>query len=141
MFIGVRCPRCARSAASAATRRSQRSLTLLRSRVHEERTLALLLLVDAFKPGDEPTRRAIYDLVPREHRVHQQLGPRRLSAAADRRRLPARPQPVPADAPRAITSLWERRIAIVATFHFIRHGELDDTFRIADLLLHDDRTT
>jgi 3-methyladenine DNA glycosylase AlkD len=35
------------------------------------------------------------------------------------------------------SSRWERRIAIVATFHFIRLGELDETFRIADLLLHD----
>ena len=35
------------------------------------------------------------------------------------------------------TSLWERRIAIIATHHFIRRGELDDTFRIADLLLDD----
>jgi 3-methyladenine DNA glycosylase AlkD len=35
------------------------------------------------------------------------------------------------------TSLWERRTAIVATSYFIRHGELDDTFRIAELLLHD----
>jgi hypothetical protein len=31
----------------------------------------------------------------------------------------------------------ERRTAIVATYHFIRHGELDDTFAIADLLAHD----
>lgn len=37
------------------------------------------------------------------------------------------------------TSLWERRTAIVATSYFIRHGELDDTFRIAKLLLHDDQ--
>jgi hypothetical protein len=31
----------------------------------------------------------------------------------------------------------ERRTAIVATYHFIRHGDLDDTFAIADLLAHD----
>jgi 3-methyladenine DNA glycosylase AlkD len=35
-------------------------------------------------------------------------------------------------------SLWERRTAIVAAAWFIRRGELDDTFRIAELLLHDD---
>ncbi len=35
------------------------------------------------------------------------------------------------------SSLWERRIAIVATHHFIRRGELSETFRIADLLLRD----
>jgi len=34
-------------------------------------------------------------------------------------------------------SVWERRTAIVATWHFIRHGELDDTFAIAELLVDD----
>ena len=32
---------------------------------------------------------------------------------------------------------WERRTAIVATYYFIRKGDLDDTFAIADLLAHD----
>jgi 3-methyladenine DNA glycosylase AlkD len=34
-------------------------------------------------------------------------------------------------------SLWERRIAIVATLGLIRQGEIDDTFRIAAALLGD----
>lgn len=34
-------------------------------------------------------------------------------------------------------SLWERRIAIVATQHFIRHGDFDDTLRISRMLLCD----
>ena len=33
-------------------------------------------------------------------------------------------------------TLWEQRIGIVSTMTFIRHGELDDTFAIADILLH-----
>jgi 3-methyladenine DNA glycosylase AlkD len=33
---------------------------------------------------------------------------------------------------------WERRTAIVATFYFIRKDDLDDTFRIAEILLDDD---
>ena len=33
-------------------------------------------------------------------------------------------------------TLWEQRIGIVSTLQFIRHGRLDDTFAIADLLLH-----
>ena len=35
-------------------------------------------------------------------------------------------------------SPWQRRTAIVATGYFIRQGEVDDTFRIAELLAADD---
>jgi 3-methyladenine DNA glycosylase AlkD len=34
-------------------------------------------------------------------------------------------------------SLWERRIAIVATMHFIRQGDFADTLRLAELLMED----
>ena len=33
--------------------------------------------------------------------------------------------------------LWERRIAIVSTWEFIRHGDLDDTFRLSKVLKND----
>ena len=33
-------------------------------------------------------------------------------------------------------TLWEQRIGMVSTMTFIRYGQLDDTFAIADILLH-----
>ena len=33
-------------------------------------------------------------------------------------------------------TLWEQRIGMVSTMTFIRHGQLEDTFAIADILLH-----
>ena len=33
-------------------------------------------------------------------------------------------------------TIWEQRIGIVSTMTFIRHGQIDDTFAIADILLH-----
>ena len=33
-------------------------------------------------------------------------------------------------------TIWEQRIGIVSTMTFIRHGQVDDTFAIADILLH-----
>jgi hypothetical protein len=48
------------------------------------------------------------------------------------------------DKPRAILldlarspNPWERRTAIVSTYYFVRAGEIDDTFRIAELLVND----
>lgn len=40
------------------------------------------------------------------------------------------------DLARSGKTLWEQRIGIVSTMTFIRHGQLDDTFAIADILLH-----
>ena len=65
-------------------------------------------------------------------------GPCGFVGAADRRRLVGRPQPHPAPEAGALAGCCrERRIAIVATYHFIRQGELADTFAIADMLLAD----
>lgn len=33
-------------------------------------------------------------------------------------------------------TLWEQRIGIVSTMTFVRHGQLNDTFAISDILLH-----
>ena len=137
VFIGVRVPALRRicreaGAASPATIRS-----LLRSRIHEERLLALLLLVQAFAREDESGRRAVYQLYLAHTRHINNWDLVDLSAApivggwlADRSRAPllrlARSR-----------SLWERRIAIVATYHFIKGGELEETFKVAGTLLHD----
>jgi 3-methyladenine DNA glycosylase AlkD len=110
---------------------------LLRSPIHEERALALLLLVQAFGRADEAGRRTIYETYLAHTRDINNWDLVDLSAGAivggwleGRSRAPLS---------RLARSawLWERRIAIVATFHFIRRGELDETFRIADLLLQD----
>ena len=34
------------------------------------------------------------------------------------------------------STIWEQRIGIVSTMTFVRHGQLSDTFAIADILLH-----
>ena len=34
-------------------------------------------------------------------------------------------------------NLWERRIAILATFHYVKRGEFDETLRVATLLRDD----
>ena len=50
--------------------------------------------------------------------------------------LPQQDRSLLYDLARSGRTIWEQRIGIVSTMTFIRHGELDDTFAIADILLH-----
>ena len=113
-------------------------LDLLASPVHEERLLALLLLVEAFKRGTDSTRRDLYRLYLANTRFINNWDLVDSSAAqvvgawlSTRSRAPLRRL---AGSP----SLWERRIAIIATLFFIRQGDVEETFQIADLLAADD---
>ena len=137
IFIGVRLP------AMRAICRECRGATLdavrpmLRSPVHEERALALLMLVDAFKRAGERERHQIYAFYLSNTQYINNWDLVDVSAAQivggwllDRSRSPL-------DRLARSGSLWERRIAIIATFHFIKLGDFDDTFRIANRLLTD----
>ncbi|HWZ57758.1 MAG TPA: DNA alkylation repair protein [Gemmatimonadaceae bacterium] len=137
-FIGVRVP------ALRALVRELRSISisattaLLRTGVHEERLLALLLLADAYARADARTQATIFrayldhtrhinnwDLVDASAPLivgrHLQGRDRRLLARLARSPL-----------------VWERRIAILATFHFIKQRDHADAIRVATLLLRDE---
>jgi 3-methyladenine DNA glycosylase AlkD len=110
---------------------------LLKSPVHEDRLAALLLLVAAFNRGSDADRRRIYELYLKNtpHINNWDLvdaSAPHIVGAWLRGRNKA-PLTRLAKSP----SLWERRIAIVATQDFIRQRQLDETFRIAGLLLAD----
>lgn len=114
---------------------------LLASEYHEDRMLALLIVVDRFeragRAGRESDQAALYEFyvahLPRinnwdlvdvsaPHVVGTWLCGR---DRASLRRWAASP------------SVWERRIAILATMAFIRRGEFDDTLALAEQLLDD----
>jgi 3-methyladenine DNA glycosylase AlkD len=108
---------------------------LLNDPIHEVRMLAILLLVYSFEKADPSQQQAIYqfylvntarinnwDLV--DNSAGQIVGAYLF------------------DKDRAVLyqlahsqSLWEQRIAIIATFYFIKRQQFDDTFAIARLLL------
>jgi 3-methyladenine DNA glycosylase AlkD len=108
---------------------------LLKSKWHEERLLALLILIKQYERGDETRRRSICQLYLNNTRYINNWDLVDLSAPqivgaylanGNRNRLRQL----------AISrSLWERRIAIISTFHYIRKREFDDALAIAELLL------
>jgi 3-methyladenine DNA glycosylase AlkD len=112
-------------------------LQLLDSPWHEDRLLALLLLVNRFTKADAAGRQEVYDTYcSRTDRINNwdlvDLSAPNIVGThlATRDRSPLYRFAVS-------ESLWERRIAIVSTFTFIRQGEFSDTFAIAERLLAD----
>ncbi|MCG3176654.1 MAG: hypothetical protein MOGMAGMI_01612 [Candidatus Omnitrophica bacterium] len=107
------------------------------SEVHEKRLIALLILVERYRKGDEAARERIYrfylrhlgrvnnwDLV--DASAHKIVGAH----------LESRPRGVLSRLA-ASSRMWDRRVAVVATWHFIRSGDLKDIFALADRLRGD----
>lgn len=137
IFIGLRVPDIRKLATEYRDLTLSETVKLLQSPIHESRVLALLIMIRAYAKGDASLKNKLcrlylkntrfinnWDLVDisAEHIVgpHFRYGGRaRLHTLAASKRL------------------WERRIAIMATFHYIKHGEFTDTLHIAAMLLND----
>jgi 3-methyladenine DNA glycosylase AlkD len=110
---------------------------LLRSKIHEERMVALMILIDRYRRGTDHERESIISLYLGNirHVNNWDL----VDISADKilgRHLAERDRGILYRLARS-SSLWERRIAIMATFHFIKMGDITDTLAIAEILLRD----
>jgi 3-methyladenine DNA glycosylase AlkD len=110
---------------------------LLASAINEERLLALFILVRQFANNKKALQEEIYQLYLANLRhinnwnlvdssAHQIVGAH--VENKDRMILLKLAKS---------TMLWERRIAIIATWHFIRKEDFDWTWKIAEVLLDD----
>ncbi len=137
IFIGVRVPAIRRIAKEYQTLPLRDATILLKSKIHEERMLALIIFMHQYKKGTSEQQTKIYDLYMANttHINNWDLidvtAPHIVGAyLQDKPRAPlysfARSQ-----------SLWKKRIAIIATLHFIKHNDYADTLAIAEILLHD----
>ena len=137
LFRGIRVPVLRKlSLAGQAMSLAQTEL-LLQGSYHEDRLLALLILVRKFAKADEAGKAFIY---------HMYLGSTRFINNWDLVDLSAEhivgaylndKDQATLDRLAQAHSIWERRIAVLATFHFIRKGSFDATLRIAGTLLRD----
>ena len=136
-FLGIPVPVQRKIALRYVDLPLKRIEALLKSKIHEHRFAALEILVAKYERGAPDTREQVFafylnhtahinnwDLVDTsapyivgEHVAH---GSREIL-----HRLASS------------QSLWERRIAVVSTLALIRHGEVDETFRISRKLLAD----
>jgi 3-methyladenine DNA glycosylase AlkD len=136
-FIGVRAPDLRRLAKELKATPVDEVLQLLQSPIHEDRSLALLILVHAFTKGDVATKKRIYEAYLQHTDFINNWDLVDISAPHivgaylfDQSRKPLYKLA-------KSKSLWERRISIIATQYFIRQKDFADTLQIAKLLLDD----
>jgi 3-methyladenine DNA glycosylase AlkD len=128
---------------------------LLHSRIHEERLIALLILVINFMGSNENLRKTVYDFYLSQTTYINNWD--LVDLSADKivggyllEETPLRPKGFAGQAKgRKVknievleklarsSSVWERRIAMIATYEFIKHGYCEEALAIADMLKDD----
>ena len=110
---------------------------LIHSKVHEERLIAAFILVEQFQKGDEKKQKTVFNFYIKNRKGINNWDLVDLSA----------PKIVGQhliDKDKSLLykfanskDLWEKRIAILSTFTFIRQHWFEDTFNISEILLYD----
>lgn len=139
-FLGIKVPKTRAVARRARALPLERIPELLNSPWHEERLCALILWVNRFPKADPREQESIvntylantgfinnWDLV--DTSCHHILGKWLLENPEHESML---------DRLAGSDSLWERRIAMVSTYAFIRAEQFGATLRIAEMLLGDE---
>jgi 3-methyladenine DNA glycosylase AlkD len=137
-FHGIRVPVTRKVAREFRKLSLDDTIALLHDPYHEARLLSVILLGDAYKRGSPDERNAIFRAYV-ENAAYVNNWDLVDSSAPEivGGHLATRPRAL-LDKLAKSKSLWERRIAIVATHRFIRNGEFDDTLRVAKTLLRDE---
>lgn len=138
VFIGVMVPQ-QRAVAKKYFKESKISdlSALLRSKVHEHRLTALIMLMMKYKKGNAEEKEKLYQLYIKNLRYvnnwdlvdvtcRDVIGQHLFSG--DRKLL---------DAMAHSNNIWQRRVAIISTAYFIGRNQFEDTLRIAKILLND----
>jgi 3-methyladenine DNA glycosylase AlkD len=137
IFYGITVPESRKLAIKYSSLSLEEIESLLKSEIHEERLIAVLILVHNYKNGSDSTKQEIYnfylsntkrinnwDLV--DLSAHKILGAHLLNKPRDILYKLS-----------SSSNLWDRRIAIISTFHFIRNSDFHDTLKLAKILLKD----
>ncbi len=138
VFLGITVPKLRKLARECRGTTVADAITLLRSELHEQRLLALFLLIQAYAEGDGSVKKKIYRLYLKNTCFINNWDLVDLSAPrivgghlADKSRKPLY-------ALAKSRGLWKKRIAVLATLKFIKQDDFADTLAIAGMLVKDE---
>ncbi|MES2176280.1 MAG: DNA alkylation repair protein [Gemmatimonadota bacterium] len=137
-FLGIRVPDLRRIVRAHRGLSLADTLALLQSGWHEERAVALLLLVDAHARGSATEKRQIHrEYLANTRYINNWDLVDSSAGEIVGSHVPERGTGFLEKLARS-NSLWERRIAMIATFWSIKHDDFAPTLRIAEQLLDDE---
>ena len=139
IFLGIRAPKIRLIAKKHIDISITDMKTLIQSKYHEERFLGLIILVNKYaKTKDKKNRNQLYKIYVSSFKYinNWNLVDVTCPHVTGKHLI---------DKDRTILykwakseDLWTKRIAMISTFSFIRKNDLEDTFKIAEILLHDE---
>jgi len=138
IFYGITVPIIRKLAARFQALSLKDAVELLKSPVHEERLLALIILISKYRRSDSSGKKNIY----RAYLEHTQYVNNWDLVDVTAKHIVGdflfNKDKAPLYKLARSASVWERRIAILSTFHFIGKDEFEDALRIALMLLSDE---
>jgi len=137
VFLGIRVPVLRKLAKEYSDLPYKEVKAILGSKYHELRLMSLLVMVNQFSKGDPKKRKSIYNLYLKNTRfvnnwdlvdasAHHIVGPYLMNVSKAPLYQLARSD-----------LLWERRIAIMSTFHYIKNNKYSEALKISNMLLAD----
>jgi 3-methyladenine DNA glycosylase AlkD len=137
LFLGIRVPDIRAQVKKCGEVSLENIQLLLMSSFHEERLFSLLLLVRKFAKGNEKEKATIYNLyLDNTHRINNWDLVDSSASHIVGNYLESRDKQILYKLVKS-TNIWERRIAIISTFQFIRNNQFDAALKVAKLLLRD----
>jgi 3-methyladenine DNA glycosylase AlkD len=137
IFLGIRVPDLRRLAAEYQSITTGEALKLLRSAFHEERSLALMILIRAYRKGDEAAKKKIYESYLENTRFINNWDLVDVSAPHIVGSFLMNKSRRPLYRLARSEQMWERRIAVISTLYFIRQGDFSDSLKISSILISD----
>jgi 3-methyladenine DNA glycosylase AlkD len=137
IFLGVRVPEIRKLAGQYQDMNTTDVQKLLKSPIHEERLLGLIILVIKYSKGNDVIKRKIYTLYLKNTRHINNWDLVDVSAEKIVGDYLTDKNKEPLYTLAKSKSLWERRMSIMATFHFIKRNNFVETLTVAEMLLSD----
>jgi len=139
VFIGVRVPQTRTICRQFRRLPLPEVQKLLASDVHEHRLAALIIMTYAYPAADAVTKQAIYELYLKNLYDGNINNWDLVDASAEYivgPYLSDKPKDILYELARS-EDIWQRRVAILSTFAYIKQGNPSTTLDLAELLLHD----